>query len=382
VAVNPFKYGPIALDDSFADRDAEINELTVDALNGQDVVVFAPRRFGKTSLVHRAAQRLTTKRALVAEVDLWVTPTKEKLAARLAREIADILGISSKAKEIARVFGSLRIRPVVTVEDDGSFGFSFVAGHSVADVDDTLERLLRMLGETAASRKRPVVLILDEFQEIVEIDPGLTKLMRSVFQEQPEVAHIYLGSKRHLMERIFNDQNEPFWRSAKRIELGPIPADEFKPFVRKGFLENDRDIADEVVDRVLEITGGHPYATQQLCYFLWAEIPEGGAADDERLESALSRLLVSEHTHFSDVWDRATGNQRILLSALAEEPGRPQTTDYQTRHALRGSSTTQKTVDALVRQELVTKHDGFVAISEPFLADWIRANIILLRITP
>ena len=374
MAANPFKYGPIALDDSFTDRDAEINELATDALNGQDVVVFAPRRLGKTSLVHRTAQRLTTEKALVAEVDLWVTPTKEKLAARLAREIADILGISGKAKEIARVFGSLRIRPIVTVEDDGSFGYSFAAGQSVADVDDTLERLLRLLGETAASRKRPVVLILDEFQEIVEIDPGLTKLMRSVFQEQPEVAHIYLGSKRHLMERIFNDQNEPFWRSAKRIELGPIPVEEFKPFVREGFRENDRDITDEVVDRVLEITGGHPYATQQLCYFLWAETPEGGTADDERLEGALSRLLVSEHTHFSDLWDRATGNQRILLSALAEEPGRPQTRDYQTRHGLRGSSTTQKTVNALIQQELVTKHDGFVVISEPFLADWIRAE--------
>ncbi len=374
MAANPFKYGPIALDDSFTDRDTEIDELATDALNGQDVVVFAPRRFGKTSLVHRTAQRLTTEKALVAEVDLWVTPTKEKLAARLAREIADILGISGKAKEIARVFGSLRIRPIVTVEDDGSFGFSFAAGHSVADVDDTIERLLRMLGETAASRNRPVVLILDEFQEIVEIDPGLTKLMRSVFQEQPEVAHIYLGSKRHLMERIFNDQNEPFWRSAKRIELGPIPADEFKPFVREGFRENDRDITDEAVDRVLEITGGHPYATQQLCYFLWAETPEGGTADYERLERALSRLLVSEHTHFSDLWDRATGNQRILLSALAEEPGRPQTRDYQTRHGLRGSSTTQKTINALIQQELVTKHDGFVVISEPFLADWIRVE--------
>jgi hypothetical protein len=374
VSANPFKYGPIALDDSFINRDAEIDELATDALNGQDVVVFAPRRFGKTSLVHRTAQRLTTERALVAEVDLWVTPTKEKFAARLAREIADILGISGKAKEIARVFGSLRIRPIVTVEDDGSFAFSFAAGHSAADIDDTVERLLRLLGETAASRKRPVVLILDEFQEIVEIDPGLTKLMRSVFQEQPEVAHIYLGSKRHLMERIFNDQNEPFWRSAKRVELGPIPADEFKPFVRAGFRHNDRDITDGIVDRVLEITGGHPYATQQLCYFLWAETPEGGAADDERLESALSRLLISEHTHFSDLWDRATGNQRILLSALAVEPGRPQTSDYQTRHGLRGSSITQKTIDALVRQELVAKHDGFVVISEPFLADWIRVE--------
>ena len=52
---NPFKYGPIALDESFTDRDAEVAELSADALNGQDVVIFAPRRYGKTSLVHRVA---------------------------------------------------------------------------------------------------------------------------------------------------------------------------------------------------------------------------------------------------------------------------------------------------------------------------------------
>src|SRR4051794_6886583 len=165
--VNPFRYGPIALDDAFADREAEIAELTTDALNGQDVVIFAPRRYGKTSLVHRVAQQLVRRRALVAEVNLWVTPTKEKLAARLAREITDILGISGKAKEVARVFDNLRIRPTMTIEDDGSFAFSFAAGHAAEDVDSTLERLFRMLGETAAARKRPVVLILDEFQEVV-----------------------------------------------------------------------------------------------------------------------------------------------------------------------------------------------------------------------
>ena len=80
-----------------------------------------------------------------------------------------------------------------------------------------------MPGRIAADRDRRVALVLDEFQEVVEIDPGLIKLMRSVFQEQPEVAHVYLGSKRHMMRRIFNDENEPFWRSAKQTELGVIP---------------------------------------------------------------------------------------------------------------------------------------------------------------
>jgi hypothetical protein len=372
---NPFKYGPIALDESFTDRDAEVAELATDALNGQDVVIFAPRRYGKTSLVHRVAQQLTRRRALVAEVNLWFTPTKEKLAGRLAREVADILGVAGKAREIARAFAGLRITPTITVDpNDGSFSFSFAAGHTAQDVDDTLEHLLRMLAETAVARKRQVVLIMDEFQEIAEIDAGLTKLLRSVFQEQPEVSHIYLGSKRHLMERIFNDANEPFWRSAKRVELGPIEPGAFKPFIEAGFREKDRDIADGIADRVLEITGGHPYATQELCYFLWAETAEGETAGSEQFEIALAKLLRSEHSHFSDLWGRSTANQRLLLTALADEPGRPLSEAYRSEHGLRGASTTQKAIDALVHQEIVAKQSGFVRIAEPFYAEWIRRN--------
>jgi hypothetical protein len=42
--VNPFRFGPLALDEAFTDRRAEIDALVADARNGQDVVVFAPRR--------------------------------------------------------------------------------------------------------------------------------------------------------------------------------------------------------------------------------------------------------------------------------------------------------------------------------------------------
>ncbi|HEX4735367.1 MAG TPA: ATP-binding protein [Thermoleophilaceae bacterium] len=373
---NPFRYGPIALDEAFTDRDAEVAELRRDALNGQDVVIFAPRRFGKTSLVRRVAQALGRRKALVAEINLMFTPTKEKLAGRLAQEIAEhLLGPVGRAKENLRVFSGLRITPTISVDPvDGSFGFSFAGSHDPEDVDATLERLFRLLPEIAAERKRPVVLIIDEFQEIADIDPHLTKLLRSVFQEQPEVAHIYLGSKRHLMERIFNDANEPFWRSAKRMELGVIQPDAFRPFIVAGFRDNKRDIADDAVSRILAMTGGHPYSTQEICYFLWEETPEGGTADSERFEAALDKLLRSEHSHFSDLWDRARRNQRLLLAALAEEPGRPLTEDYRVRHNLPGASPMQNAVDALVEQEIVSKDRGFVRICEPFYDEWIRRN--------
>ena len=368
----PFKYGPVALDEAFTDRELELAELVADALNGQDVVIFAPRRYGKTSLVRRAAQRLLSEHVLVAAVDLWTTPSKERLAAHLAREVAEIRDLGGRLRELGQLFSGLRVAPVMNLDpSDGSVSFSFGVGHAAADIDQTLERLLGLFGETAAERRRAVVVILDEFQEITEIDAGLTRLMRAAFQDQPEVSHIYLGSKRHLMERIFSDANEPFWRSAKRVELGPIPSEHFASFIAAGFRSTGRGIEEAMISRVLALTGGHPYATQQLCYFLWAQTDAGAAVDAQRLEQALARLLISEDSHFGDIWDRCTANQRIVLTALAAEPGRPFSAAYAQRHGLRSASVTQRALSGLAAAEIVVRDGSYTRIAEPFLAEWI-----------
>jgi len=375
---NPFRFGALARDESFTDRDDEIAELLSDARNGQDVVIFAPRRFGKTSLVDRVAQRLVGDRVLVGQINLMRTPTKERLAEKLAATVyEDIAGPLTRVKDFgARIFRGLRITPTMTLDPEtGSLSFGFGAGHLPEDVDATLERLFELVAQVAAERERGALLILDEFQEVIELDPQLPKLLRSVLQEQPEVGHFYLGSKRHMMERIFNDENEPFWRSAKQLELGPIPPGPFGDFIERRFADTGRRIDPTVVAQILTITGGHPYATQELCYFLWEETPPRRAATAERLDAALERALRSEHTHFSLLWDRASANQKLVLQALAREPGHPFAEDYRRRHALRAVSSTQKAVEALARDELVGRDRGRAWIAEPFLAEWIRANV-------
>jgi hypothetical protein len=373
---NPFRYGALALDDAFTDRQAEIRELTSDIMNGQDVVIFAPRRYGKSSLVWRVAQSLVAKRVLVAQVNLMTAPTKERFAEKLAKTIhEDVASPLFRARERLRVFADLRITPTVTVNpQDGSMSFSFTAGYSPEDLDATLERLLELPGQLAAERDRRVVLVFDEFQEVVEIDPDLPKIMRSVFEQQPEVAHVYLGSKRHMLARIFNDENEPFWRSAKQMELGVIDPPLFEGYLSSRFEETGRRVGAEVVRSLLASTGGHPYATQELAYFLWEETPTGSEANAARLERALANVLHAEHAHFDLVWDRASTAQRLVLGALASEPGRPLSGDYRRRHRLPGPSTVQRALEALTREELVSRTDGEHSIAEPFLADWLRSQ--------
>lgn len=375
---NPFSYGSLALDDAFADRESEVAELTSDIRNGQDVVVFAPRRCGKSSLIWRVARVMAAERVLVAQVDLLTTPTKESLAAALARSIYEqIASPLERVREKALApFRSLQLQPTINVNpNDGSFSFSFGVAQRSADIDATLERLLELPAELGGARSRRTALVMDEFQEIVEIDSSMPKLLRSVFQTQPEVSHVYLGSKHHIMERIFNDANEPFWRSAKSIELGMIPAGPFADFIVERFRVTGKSVEPEIVDELLARTGGHPYATQELCYFLWEQAGTAEAASQVELDQALSSVLHSEHAHFSLLWDNASAVQRTLLVALARETGRPFTSDYRDRHQLPPMTNVQKALRMLTKREIVAGEDGVYRIVEPFLSEWLLTNV-------
>jgi uncharacterized protein len=375
---NPFYYGDLALDEAFTDRQAELKSLEADLRNGQNVALIAPRRYGKSSLVRRATQHLVARGVLVAEVDLMKTPTKEKLASALARAIyRDLAKGRVKAKEQAKdhlkMFSGLRIAPVITMNpEDASLSFSFSASHADADIDATLERLFELPAQLAAEQKKRVVLYFDEFQEITDIDPKLPTLMRAVFQEQPEVAHVYAGSKRDMMKRLFSDRNEPFYRSAKVMEIGAIPVDLFKAFVKERFDATGRGISDAALDELLAITAGHPYGTQELAYALWEEVPEGFTAMTTDLEAALAAVLRAENAHFTLLWEKISRAQRLVLQAVASEPGRVQSSAYRALYGLPAASSVQRAIEALAGDELVGKRsDGAYAIVEPFLGEWV-----------
>jgi hypothetical protein len=377
VHTNPFVFGGVALDASFTDREEEVAELAADMRNGQDVVVYAPRRYGKSSLVLKAAQEAIADGALVAYCDLMRTPTKERLAAALARTIySDLDTTTGHAIERARaLFRGLRVTPTIEVDpDDASLRFTFSAGRRREAIDDTIEALLELPASLAAERKRRIVLVFDEFQEIVALDPAFPNLLRAVFQRQRGVSHVYLGSKRHVLDRIFNDRNEPFWRSAKQLEIGVIARPAFADFLEARFTATDRSIDAEAVERLLDATGGHPYATQELAYFVWELVPDGFVAHASDVEEGIGKALLSEHNHLASLWDDAPQTQRLVMLALTDEPTAAIYSEpYHARHELPPKSSLQVAMRALVQKEVVGRDaDGEYRIVEPFFADWLR----------
>ena len=89
--------------------------------------MFAPRRYGKSSLVLRAAQVALKSKVLVAYCDLMKTPTKARFAAALAKTIYDDVAspVGQAVERASGLFRGLRVTPSIEIDpDDSSLRFS------------------------------------------------------------------------------------------------------------------------------------------------------------------------------------------------------------------------------------------------------------------
>jgi AAA+ ATPase superfamily predicted ATPase len=372
---NPFRYGEVATGAHFTDRVAELAELTADLRSGQNVVIISPRRYGKTSLVIRAIERLQQERVLVAYLDLFRTPTKDRFADRLASAIYDglVAPVERARHQALEMFQRLTIRPKITLNPDGSPSFEFTGAQRSQDVERTVESLLELPGEIARQRQRRVVLVLDEFQEATTIDPHLPALMRAVFQHQGEVAHVFLGSKRHLLQQVFTDENQPLYKLAKPVSLRPINPDDFAHFIRERFAASEQRVTEAAVDRILAITGGHPHDTQELCYFTWAEAQaDRTEATAATVDRALGQVLEAEDAHHTTLWESLSTHQRLVLTALVTDERAVFAEAYRREHRLGAASAVQRSLERLVEREIVEfVAPGTYRLTDVFLRAWI-----------
>lgn len=374
IVQNPFRYGDVATGAFFTDRAAELAELEADIHSAQNVVIISPRRYGKTSLVFQVMERLRPAQVLVAYLDLFRTPTKDRLADHLADSIYAGLVAPLERRRAVDIFRGLPVQPRMTINPDGTSTFEFAPAQRARDVDRAIEVLLALPGQIARQRNPRVALVLDEFQQIVEIDPHLPALMRSVFQAQTEVAHVFLGSRRHLMHRVFTDENEPLYKLAKPLPLRPISAEDFAAFISARFAATGLEITDSAVARIVTITEGHPHDTQELCYFTWSLVrEERTAATPELVDRALQRVVEAEDARYTTLWEQLSPHQRLLLIALAREGGDAVYAEaYRRRHRLGAASTVQRSLQRLVERELVeAAPGGDYSMPDAFFCAWI-----------
>ena len=92
----PFVFGKIATDENFTDREQETERLVGNFESLINTIIISPRRWGKSSLVHRAASIVQErdKSLRVCMIDLFNVKTEEQFYTQFVRSI--IQGTSSR----------------------------------------------------------------------------------------------------------------------------------------------------------------------------------------------------------------------------------------------------------------------------------------------
>jgi len=369
---NPFIYGETVSGDNFCDRVLEMKELVTDIKNGQNVIIFSPRRYGKTSLIKEVLRKVETQGILTFYVDLYPAINKGKFIEIYAGAIS--AGISGGVRQVVKRIKEYlpRIIPKV-VMDDQSFHLEFEFDRT-GSISPNIDDLLCAVDKEAERQNKSAVVVFDEFQEIENFDDDeIERKMRSVFQNHRNVSYIFMGSKTHLMRDIFNNPNRPFYKSGKHFPLGKIDHEELGLFAKKKFSDQDIVIGYNELKSILNNTECHPYYFQMLCNVLWELCMDSRVITESDIAKALDILISRESSVYIAMWEELTIKQKNLMVALAKEES-PEvfSKKFLETYGLGPSSSIQKALKKLLKKELIQQENGSYIVYDLFFKKWIR----------
>ena len=369
---NPFIYGETVSGDNFCDRVPEMKELVSDIKNGQNVIIFSPRRYGKTSLIKQALRKVKAQGILTFYIDLYPAINKGKFIEIYAGAIS--AGIPGGARQVVKKIKEYlpRVIPKI-VMDDQSFHLEFEFDRT-GSISPNIDDLLCAVNKEAERQNKSAVVVFDEFQEIADFDDDeIERKMRSVFQNHRNVSYIFMGSKTHLMRDIFNNPNRPFYKSGKHFPLGKIDHEELSLFAKKKFSGQNIVIGNNELNRVLDSTECHPYYFQMLCNVLWELCMDSRVITKDDIRKALDILISRESSVYIAMWEELTIKQKNLMVALAKEES-PEvfSKKFLETYGLGPSSSIQKALKKLLKRELIQQENGSYIVYDLFFKKWIR----------
>lgn len=375
---NPFIFGDVVKDEHFTDREEELRTLTLDLSGGQNVLLFSPRRYGKTSLIIRVMEELKAKGLICVYVDLFRASSLQSLGKIYAAAVTQ--ATASKLEEAAQFirdnFPIIRPKVIVKGPTDTEFELDFEA--PAHDVERWLDEIYDLPQRIAERKKKKLVVVFDEFQEIAALGPPGTveRGLRSKIQHHDRVAYVFMGSKRHLLDELFTDKSRPLYHIAKPIPLGKIPKEKLADFIRSRFESSGMKISTAQTDRILEITECHSYYTQQLSHEVYnAAFPRPEVSDGDIARAQDNCIQAQAHGHVV-LWDGLAGKQRELVIALAKSGmSTIYSQEFIDRHSLGSTASVQTAAEALEKKGLLDRENGSYGLSDVFFAEWVRRKI-------
>jgi len=313
---------------------------------------------------------------LTVYIDLWPTDGETSFVLACAKAFSEAMATNAdKLLHTAKTFFS-RLVPAVTANDEGKPIITFGFDQKRPDVP-LLEEVLAMPAKAAVKEGKRVVVVFDEFQQILEYESDVVeRLLRSTIQHQSDVAYIFCGSRKHLIRQMFMDSQRPMYRSGSHYPLGLIAEEHWQKFIAEKFSRTGKRISAETITELCRLTEGHPFYSQHLCHPLWELCEEGGEVTSEMIDQATGLLLDRESYAFMNLWDSLSRNPRRFLKGVAAEgPGvQVFASGFLRKYQLGSSSNVQRAVELLLKKDIIDKEEGGVVIPDRFFRLWINSK--------
>lgn len=368
---NPFTLRVIPPDGPFCNRVRELKDLRQHGVNRANVVVFSPRRYGKTSLVKRVQSGLESEGFLACYTDLFMVTGVEEVARRIAKTVYAVLhrreSLLEKGARFLKTFTTFR--PVFKPSAQDGVTLSVEPVSPALPGIEALDKVLEELGLFIERETPKLHFVLDEFQEITELkDPSIEGIFRKHIQHHT-ASYCFVGSRRRVLLDMFNQRSRPFYQSAIMYPLDALPFAELTAFLRERFASGGKKCPQAAAQDVSQRTCRHPYYAQALAYHIFDLASEKVGPED--VDAGFERLLASERYAFEAMVQGLTGPQTSLLRALAASPtAKILSSDYIARHKLTvgGVQYAQKKLLAL---DLIEKKDDIWQVVDPVFAVWL-----------
>jgi hypothetical protein len=363
--MNPFSYGSIVKDDQFYDRKEECARIVKTLSGGNNLVMYAPRRFGKTSLAFKAIKELETKGFICIYFDFMPVFSPESFVRLYSKALS---ARQTDLEKFVRTFASLvkSVRPLLGFGTEGRPEFSIdFAG---ATVDETVvSQLLDVPGKMAGGKRR-IILFFDEFQEVEKLSSiHFEDLLRSKIQQQKGVNYLFFGSKTHIMNELFNDRKRAFYNAASQMTIGYLPEQDSINYLQRKFSDSNIRLNTEVAGYMLKVTANIPHYIQLLAAEVWQYmINNCRDVTFEIVNDCADRILVLKNDYYMELFDRQSQSKKQLIQALAVSGKNIFSTAFISTHRLPGAATLQRAIKGLVQDGIVEKMNDEYFIADPF----------------
>jgi hypothetical protein len=363
--VNPFIYShPLAPED-IINRDGETETLLKNVVGGHYVRLFAPRKYGKTSLLRRALREGELSQGLIPIlVDLYRISSIADVAIRFERAYSKQLkgSLRAKVEDFLQKTGiglSLGAYGISAKLQLGAKVDPLPALHALLDLPLRLE-------EGGGYR---AFIALDEFQDVHKV-PDLDGLIRSHIQFHGEVAsYAFAGSEPGMMKQLFETKDRPLYGSAVPMRLGRLANEEIAGYVSERFHASGRT-AGEALGPLLDSAKGHPQRAMLLAHRLWEVLPRGGTADLDHWRQAQIAALAELDAEFDAQWRGFDTSEQKTMRAVIAGEGSPYKGDVLRRLDLT-KDMVRKALPRLGATAEIETADGKHAVVDPLFAQWI-----------